>query len=260
MVGQLELRAGNTSAAITRLERSKSRDPDFAPVYLALAAAFSRQGQYDQVAENLQRYLELNPDHHVAHLYLGECLLSLGKDNEARDQFLLYTASIETDIDREKLDRLVHAYRRLVEIADGSRDAFGVELYSGIALYFQARQAVAAAATGQPSQRREILEQAAATLQAAKTRRPNDPNAGRYLTLTHDALSAAPIQGVAAEKQQQPATTAEPAKVNANGKDHAKMTTVARPPNPTSVDHVLDDWLPPPPKITRATAETRSAN
>lgn len=184
MVGQLELQTGDLESAVASLERSQRLDPSFPPPYLALAAAYSQQGRFESVARQLEKYLELQPDHVVAHLYLGECLLCLRRTEDARRHFAAFVEECRFDDDRRP-DRVAQACRRLEELAGERGDVFEAYLYGGIRCVYEARLA-----PNDPSQTEDLerkhLEEAIARLRQANRERPVDPEARRRLA---DAMS-----------------------------------------------------------------------
>jgi tetratricopeptide (TPR) repeat protein len=147
--GQTELEAGNFETAVNRLERSRGCDPEFAPTYLALAAAYSRTGDFDAVATALEQYLSLHPDHHVAHLYLAECLQSLGDLEGARNHYLHF-AHRTSPWTHADLRRLAHTFERLSALAALRDDPFEESMYAGIGAYYRGKHLLAAAQESDP--------------------------------------------------------------------------------------------------------------
>ena len=208
----MELEAGNTAVAIRRLEKSKRRDPDFAPAYLALAAALAREGRFDAVADHLRQYLDRNPDHYVARLYLAECLLTLERRDDARSEFLAFVRRAEAATesgrppalaDSHERGRLAHAYARLTEIAEHRDDVFEMNLFAGKMLYLEAlpvtvRPTDAARSStamdrstpiaSDSSSETTRLVDALERLQSAKRERPADPTVRVALARVLQAL------------------------------------------------------------------------
>jgi tetratricopeptide (TPR) repeat protein len=181
-VGQLELRSGQTDRAISSLEKSKALDPDFAPSYLALAAAKAKTGDLPAVAENLQEYLRRNPEHAAAELYLAECQSNLGDDASARRSFEAFL--ISTDRQRDKhAGRRIHAHERLAELADRRGDAFEEDLHAGAALLEDAARRELPPVDEAASRRKaEQLVAALQLLKRAKALKPADPEVKRQLS------------------------------------------------------------------------------
>lgn len=174
LVGKAELEAGNYTAAIDHLEHSKKRKADFSPAYLALAAAYSRQGDFAAVADNLRTFLELNPDHDVAHLYLAECLRAMGQWEQARDHYVLFIQKAKPSEDSHG-KRLLYSYQRLAEMAQASDNKFEHELYSALAILEEIQIDRRAGDVLDDSEKASLLEQAHHRLIAAQKIAPNDP-------------------------------------------------------------------------------------
>lgn len=185
MVGRLELEAGNLDAAVDHLEKCRKRDPGFAPSYLALAAARSKQGDYPAVAKHLDHYLTLNPDHQIAHLYYAECLLAMNETERAKGQYVAFidwAASHE----EEQRSRLIHSHERLAEIADKAGDGYQQKLHAGIAAMLEGLEQQSA--EDGEYRARDKLAQAVDLLQAAKREKPLDPEARAPLARVLSAL------------------------------------------------------------------------
>lgn len=124
LVGQMELEVGNYRGAIAALEKDRRRRPDHAPTYLSLAAAYTRQGDHEQAAALLTKYLELNPANHTAHLYLGECQLSLGEGEKARQSFQAFLSASKGGPVVADRPHTVHALERLSELSARDTDLY----------------------------------------------------------------------------------------------------------------------------------------
>jgi tetratricopeptide (TPR) repeat protein len=137
-IAQRELEEGNAGNAITILEECQKRNPEFAPTYLSLAAAWSQRGNVDEFRKNLERYLALNPSHHVARLYLAEAALRQEDLDVARTRYQEYIDA-ETASDRKASLRKQHAFERLSEIARASRDESAAHFLAACACHQAAR-------------------------------------------------------------------------------------------------------------------------
>lgn len=184
VVGKSELQVGNYDAAIEELQRCTDKDPSFSPAYLALAAAYSRQGDFVAVSANLRQFLRQQPDHDVAHLYLAECSLALGDEPTARDEYLHFIHKAKPAAERHG-ERLVYCYQRLAELAGRLGDRFEENLYAGLALVEEIRlnrNGIAAAAPDGDISR--LIAEARSRLESAREKRPDDPR----LSETFDVL------------------------------------------------------------------------
>lgn len=198
MVGQIELETGDLGRAIASLEKSRRADPQFAPPYLALAAAYSKLGQFDRVAENLTAYLHRNPGHYVTHLYLAECYLHLADDDLARLHYLAFATQAEQDPDNHR-ERLLHAYQRLATLAERLGDPFETELFGAIVLVHECQRlnrvapvnAAATAFSMDALARNEMLALAAQRLESARSARPGDLRVRTYLSIVDRAQNEA---------------------------------------------------------------------
>jgi Tfp pilus assembly protein PilF len=128
------LKAGRPAAGIDLLEDAVHRNPHYAPNYLALAAAWSHYRHADLVVANLRTFLELQPEHHQARLYLGEVLFDEGKREEAKGHFEAYLACANGDDARTRIHRN-HAAARLAEIAAGAGDSWSACYFAALREY-----------------------------------------------------------------------------------------------------------------------------
>ncbi|MFO0946888.1 MAG: tetratricopeptide repeat protein [Planctomycetota bacterium] len=176
VAGKRELRAGDYESAIVHFHACTKKDPDFAPAYLGLAAACTQQGDFPAVAGNLEKYLERNPKHGVAHLYLAECLFQMNENERARNHYLQFIDIVQEEVPTDH-DRLIHCYQRMVELAVRRGDLFEEELYSGLAIHQRGcadriGRAADAARSEKPG---EPFAAALDRLNQAKMLRPSDP-------------------------------------------------------------------------------------
>jgi hypothetical protein len=106
---------------------------------MSLAAAHLEAGQDEAAAAHLGKYLAAHPEHVIVRSHYAELLLRLHRCREARREFERFTADAQDGGDA--LTRhLVHAHTRLMEIAEGEEDEYGIRLNRGIGLYWLARE------------------------------------------------------------------------------------------------------------------------
>lgn len=159
------LEAGRPAAGIDLLEDAVNRNPHYAPNYLALAAAWSHYQHADMVVANLRMFLDLQPEHHQARLYLGEVLFDEGKSEEAKGHFEAYLACANGDDARTRIRRK-RAAARLAEIAAHSGDAWSACYFAALREY-EAALAQAASMQGVPGAPANDAKEAAGHLAAA---------------------------------------------------------------------------------------------
>ena len=189
MTGQLELQMGSTEAAVASLERCKRDQPDFAPAYLALAAAKSKQGDFQAVAQNLVIYLRLEPQHHVANMYYAECMMTLGRFAEAEDYFNKYLATVN-EPETGHRSRLAHAHSRLAELSKNRSNPRDQQFHESIAAFHRAKEsreksrliADMAQAAAAKQQADGLITEAKQKLEQVRNERPNDPRVRKYLS------------------------------------------------------------------------------
>lgn len=192
VVGQTELRSGEPERAIESLQRTCRLDPEFAPAYLALAAAYSRQGEFEAVAINLRQYLLLNPEHVVARVYLAECLLTLGDHEGGRREYEAFLREAAVD-EPENLPRALHCAQKLESMAAERGDRFAEELWGGAADYLRGR-ILPEDATGSEEKRVERLLAAMARFRRARTIQPGHPELQRWTDRARACLGERPSE------------------------------------------------------------------
>jgi tetratricopeptide (TPR) repeat protein len=178
--GQKAMLDGHPEEALPCYRESLRLDPGLARNHLSLAAALLAQGQDEQAAPHLDRYLQAQPDHLVIRAHYAELLLRLARPREAREQFDRFVADVQ---DHETLSRehLVHCHSRLMEIAQGENDPYGEHLHRGIGLYLLARRRVELADTAGGLSAEALLCKAAAELTLARMERPEEARPWWYL-------------------------------------------------------------------------------
>ena len=82
--GQQAMLEGETKQAIAAFRQSLEKDAALVRNHLSLAAAFLAQGQEEQAAEQLEQYLQVQPDHFVVRGQYAELLLRLDRLDSAR--------------------------------------------------------------------------------------------------------------------------------------------------------------------------------
>ncbi|MBO3799038.1 MAG: DUF5107 domain-containing protein [Candidatus Brockarchaeota archaeon] len=85
--GELEERMGSPLLAELKFKQALKVDGDFSKALCALAAIYSRRGEYGKAARLLEKALKRNIDSDEAHYYLGICSLKLGDESKAEAEF-----------------------------------------------------------------------------------------------------------------------------------------------------------------------------
>jgi tetratricopeptide (TPR) repeat protein len=161
--------------------------------HLNLAAAYLLQGQEDQAASHLLRYLEGRPAHAIVRIQLAELLLRLDRPDEARTHYARFCADVQDQAGAAQ-DHLVQSHTRLMEIAEDDGDEYAEHLHRGIGLYLLAlKNAKTGNKLGQATE--GLLFKAAAELTLARRRAPREAQPCWYLYLVWSQLG-----------QQQPAS------------------------------------------------------
>ncbi len=88
-VGRIHLRENRTQAAALALRKSIDLGYAGKSAYFLLGDTLFRMGNYAEAAGFLRKYLTLDPDMPIAHLYLGKTLDSWGQKEEAKKEFRL---------------------------------------------------------------------------------------------------------------------------------------------------------------------------
>ena len=109
-----------------------------------------------------------------------EILASLRRPEEARGQFNQFLASAQEQ-KAEGSPTLIHVYRRLMEIAEESRDEYSVHLYRGVGLFLLAQRGAQLGANNEEMPVESLLCKAAAELKQAHDERPQEAQASWYL-------------------------------------------------------------------------------
>jgi Tfp pilus assembly protein PilF len=178
--GQQAMLEGETQQAIASFRRSLEKDATLVRNHLSLAAAYLAQGQEPQAAEQLDQYLQAQPDHHVVRGQYAELLLRLDRLKDAREQFERFEADIQ-DREMSNWQHLVHCHTRLMDIAQRSNDDYALHLHRGIALYWLARQRGELPDAGEALSCEGLLCQSASELVQARRQRPDEARPCWYL-------------------------------------------------------------------------------
>ncbi|HEY7314214.1 MAG TPA: tetratricopeptide repeat protein [Gemmataceae bacterium] len=179
--GQQAMLEGRTEQAIASFRASLEQNAALVCNHLSLAAAYLAQGEDEQAAGQLERYLEAQPDHFAVRRQYAELLRRLDRLGEARDQLERFEADIQ---DHEELSQqhMVHCQSQLMEIAAAIEDEYARHLHRGIGLYWLARQR---AELGDEEDDRlsseGLLCQAAGELVQARRERPDEARPCWYL-------------------------------------------------------------------------------
>jgi tetratricopeptide (TPR) repeat protein len=137
--GQDAMRQGQAQRAIGFYEQSLAADPAFTRCHMSLAAAYLESGRDEAACVHLGKYLAAHPEHVLMHAHHAELLLRLHRGREARRAFERFTADAQ-DAGAQFTRHLVHAHTRLMEIAEGEEDEYGIRLHRGLGLYWLARE------------------------------------------------------------------------------------------------------------------------
>jgi Flp pilus assembly protein TadD len=78
------LESDNAHAAVIRLERARSLEPEQGSVREALARAYYRTGRFSAAEEEFKAALEIDPVNDYAHFGIGLCRLKAGDRRGAR--------------------------------------------------------------------------------------------------------------------------------------------------------------------------------
>ncbi len=178
--GQQAMLEGRTEQAIASFQQSLEQDGTLVRNHLSLAAAYLAQGQDEQAAGQLGRYLRAQPDHFVVRGQYAELLLRLERPDAAREQFERFEADIQDHATLAKA-RLPHCHSRLMEIAEAAEDEYAMHLHRGIGLYWLARQRADLDAPEGELPCEGLLCQAASELSLARRERPDDARPCWYL-------------------------------------------------------------------------------
>jgi tetratricopeptide (TPR) repeat protein len=178
--GQQAMRAGNPDEAIALYQEELARVRPDTRCYLSLAAALVAKGDDESAGLALAHFVEANPDHRQARLYLAELLRRSRKIDEAQCQFERAGADLQQDAKRD-CARLSHCHGRLMELAERQDDAYLVHLHRGIGLYWLSQGSLATAAADGTLAPEGLLCKAAAELSLARTLRPGEARPSWYL-------------------------------------------------------------------------------
>jgi tetratricopeptide (TPR) repeat protein len=137
--GQEAMRQGQPKRAIGFYEQSLAADPAFTRCHMSLAAAHLEVGHDEVACVHLGKYLAAHPEHVLVRAHYAELLLRLHRCREARREFERFSADAQ-DAGEQFTRHLVHAHTRLMEIAEGEEDEYGIRLNRGLGLYWLARE------------------------------------------------------------------------------------------------------------------------
>jgi tetratricopeptide (TPR) repeat protein len=178
--GQEAMRQGQPKRAIGFYERSLAADPAFTRCHMSLAAAHLEAGHDEAACEHLRRYLAAHPEHVAVRGHYAELLLRLHRRREARSEFERFTADAQ-DAGDGFTRHLVHAHTRLMEIAEGEDDEYGIRLNRGLGLYWLARERTTLTDPGGELPAEGLLCRAARELDRARRERPGEARPCWYL-------------------------------------------------------------------------------
>ncbi len=83
-IGEVQAALGQTSAAISSLERAIALEPDQAGPYLALGKVLQQEGHWRQAEKIYRRAMEILPDSSETYFALGDLLLQRNRHRQAR--------------------------------------------------------------------------------------------------------------------------------------------------------------------------------
>lgn len=178
--GQQAMLDGKTEEAIDSFRQSLKLEPGLSRNHLSLAAAYLAQGQEEQAAEQLDQYLQAQPNHYRVRGQYAELLLRLDRLGDARDQFERFEADLQ-DHDTQCGPQLVLCNGRLMDIATRIDDDYGRHLHRGIGLYWLAKQRSEVKDDGEDLSTESLLCQAASELVQARQIRPDEARPCWYL-------------------------------------------------------------------------------
>lgn len=178
--GQQAMLEGQTEKAIASFQESLKKDATLVRNHLSLAAAYLAQGREEQAAEQMEKYLQAQPDHSVVRGQYAELLLRLDRLGEARDQLERFEADLQ-ERETASWQHLVHCHTRLMDIAERIEDDYGLHLHRGIALYWLARQRSELKDAGEVLSSEGLLCQSASELVLARRARPDEARPCWYL-------------------------------------------------------------------------------
>jgi tetratricopeptide (TPR) repeat protein len=178
--GQKALLEGHSQEAIECFQQSLKLEPSLTRSHLSLAAAYLAQAQEEQAAEQLNEYLQAQPEHYLVRGQYAEVLWRLDRLADAREQFERFEADLQ-DHESQARDQLVNCQGRLMNIAERSDDEYGRHLHRGIALYWLARQRAEIIDGPEELSTESLLCQSASELVLARHEGPEEARPCWYL-------------------------------------------------------------------------------
>jgi len=178
--GQQAMLDGETKEAIASFRQSLEKDATLVRNHLSLAAAYLAQGEEQQAAEQLNEYLQVQPEHYVVRGQYAELLLRLDRLGDAREQFERFEADLQ-DHETQARQQLVRCHTRLMDIARRIEDEYAQHLHRGIALYWLARQRSELPEDEGELSSEGLLCQSASELVQARRQRPDEARPCWYL-------------------------------------------------------------------------------
>lgn len=214
--GQQSMLDGQTKEAIASFRHSLEKDASLVRNHLSLAAAYLALDQEEQAAEQLNQYLQAQPEHSAVRGQYAELLLRMDRLRDAREQFERFEADLP-DNETQAQQHLVHCHTRLMDIAQRSEDEYALHLHRGIALYWLARQRGELPDADVELSSEGMLCQSASELVQARRQRPGEARPCWYLhevwmqlalhhpatRWLHAAEEAAPFSYLTPAEQQQ---------------------------------------------------------
>lgn len=168
---------------------------------LAIVADCLERGDRTSAARGLETYVRRHPDQPLFRAQLAELYVQLGRDHEARYHFQRFVALTPATNQSLRAYR-VHAYTRLMELAQRRGDRFAEEYHRGLGLIALLEE-LDDEAGHDPGLREEVWCQAVRALRQAEQLKPGYPGLSRALAEVYNQVGndrAAALQWDAARR------------------------------------------------------------
>ena len=90
LAGCASLRLGQSESAVKYLQGAKDIDRTVNAVTFQLGRAHQQMGHFEEAANDFREVIQFEPQHPAAHYNLSQCLVRLGKTEEANQELLLH--------------------------------------------------------------------------------------------------------------------------------------------------------------------------
>ncbi len=178
--GQQAMLAGQTDEALALYQQSLKLDPTLAQNHLSLAAGYLEKGDEEAAATEMDRYLQMQPNHHMARAHYAELLLRLKRLPAARAQLELLVAAIQEEEELAE-KHLIACHSKLMTIAVAEEDVYAEHLNRGIGLFCLACQRADLPEDAVNLDVESLLCQAAGELTLARRTQPDEARPHWYL-------------------------------------------------------------------------------